>query len=158
MLDEIYPNIKFTKDTSEQELPFLDVLVKERNTRITTNIYYKVTDTHYYLHFGSCHPHPNKTSIRYNLARRICTIVSEKDTRDIRLNELKTYLFIKKKAVAQSVRAFASHAECGRLGIRIPVEKYLSRKNQQRQLHCLLLCNKCGCHRSQLMTQLVLHA
>ena len=72
MLNEMNPNIKFTKDTSEEELPFLDVLMKKRNTRITTDIYY------------SCHPHHTKTSIPHNLARRICTIVSEKDTRDIR--------------------------------------------------------------------------
>ena len=69
MLDEMNPNIKFAKDTSEEELPFLDVLVKKRNTRITTDIYYKVTDTHQFLHFGSCHPHQTKTSIPYNLAR-----------------------------------------------------------------------------------------
>ena len=29
MLDEMNPNIKFTKDTSEEELSFLDVLVKD---------------------------------------------------------------------------------------------------------------------------------
>ena len=52
MLNEMNPNIKFTKDTSEEELPFLDVLVKKRNTRITTDIYYKVTDTHQYLHLA----------------------------------------------------------------------------------------------------------
>ena len=34
MLDEMNPNIKFTKDTGKEELPFLDVLVKKRNTRI----------------------------------------------------------------------------------------------------------------------------
>ena len=45
MLNEMNPNIKFTKDTSEEELPFLDVLVKKRNTRTTTDIYYKVMDT-----------------------------------------------------------------------------------------------------------------
>ena len=80
ILNEMNPNIKFNKDTSEEALPFLDVIVKKRNTRITTDIYYKVMDTHQYLHFGSCHPHHTKTSIPYNLARRKCTIVSEKDT------------------------------------------------------------------------------
>ena len=39
ILDEMNPNIKFTKDTSEEELPFLDVLVKKRNTGITTDIF-----------------------------------------------------------------------------------------------------------------------
>ena len=96
MLNAMNPNIKFTKDTIEEEYPFLDVVVKKRNTRITTDIYYKVMDTHQYLHFGSCHPHHTKTSIPYNLARRKCTIVSEKDTRDTRLNELKTYLLKQK--------------------------------------------------------------
>ena len=96
MLDEMNPNIQFTKDISKEELQFLDVLVKKWNTRITTDIYYKVTDTHQYLHFDSCHPHQTKTSIPYNIVRRICTIVSEKDTRDIRLNELKIYLLKQK--------------------------------------------------------------
>ena len=48
---------------------FLDVLVKEPNTSIITDIYYKNTQTHKYLHFGSCHPHNTKPSIPYNLAR-----------------------------------------------------------------------------------------
>ena len=70
--------------------------MKKRNARIITDIYYKVTDTHQYLHFGSCHPYHTKPSIPYNLARRICTILSEKDTRDIRLNKVKTYLLKRK--------------------------------------------------------------
>ena len=60
LLDEINPNIKLTIDTSEKQLPFLNVFVKKRNKRIITDIYYKVTDTHQYLHFGSCHSHHTK--------------------------------------------------------------------------------------------------
>jgi len=59
---------------------------------ITTDIYSKDTDTKQYLNFKSCHPKHTKTSIPHNLARRICTIVSEKYTRDKRLDELKTTL------------------------------------------------------------------
>ena len=52
------------------------ILVKKRNTRIITDI--------------------TKTSIPYNLATRICTNVSEKNTREIRLNKLKIYILKQK--------------------------------------------------------------
>ena len=66
-----------------------------------------VTDTHQIpsFHFGSCHQHHTKTSIPYNLVRRICITVSEKDTRNIRLNELKTYL-LKQKYTEQLIDNF----------------------------------------------------
>ena len=45
-----------------------------------------------YLLFNSCHPKHVATNITYNLARRICTIVDNTETRNIRLEELKTFL------------------------------------------------------------------
>lgn len=92
LLNELNPSIKFTMEINDNKLPFLDVLVIKEDTKISTDVYYKPTDTHQYLHFGSCHPHHTKTAIPYNLARRICTIVSDQTTRDIRLRELKSYL------------------------------------------------------------------
>jgi hypothetical protein len=71
-------------------MPFLDVLVSKNNTSLNTDMYmyYKPTDTHQYLHFGSYHPHHIKIGIPYNIAKRICTIVRDINTRDIRLEEL----------------------------------------------------------------------
>lgn len=92
MLNELNPNIKFTKETSERKIPFLEVLVEKKGNEISTDIYFKPTDTQQYLHFGSCHPRHTKRSIPYNLARRICTIVSDDDTKIQRLEELKNYL------------------------------------------------------------------
>ena len=80
LLNDLNPNIKFTLESSDTKLPFLDVLVIKEGTTLSTDIYYKPTDTHQYLHFGSCHPHHTKTAIPYNLARRLCTIVSDKKT------------------------------------------------------------------------------
>jgi hypothetical protein len=96
LLNDLNPNIKFTLESSDTKLPFLDVLVIKEGTTLSTDIYYKPTDTHQYLHFGSCHPHHTKTAIPYNLARRLCTIVSDKTTRDIRLKELRNYLLKQK--------------------------------------------------------------
>ena len=93
-----------------------------------------VTDTHQYLHFGSCHQHHTKTSIPYNLVRRICTTVSEKDTRNIRLNELKTYL-LKQKYPEQLIDNFvlqikfsiAKEAVLSLISILSSMADYLSR-------------------------------
>ena len=61
-----------------------------------TDIHYKPTDTHNYVQFGSFHPHKTLTNIPFSLARRICLIVSNAETREFRLRELKGFLLKKK--------------------------------------------------------------
>ena len=92
ILNDLHEDINFTMEINNETLPFLDILICKDKCNITTDIYSKDTDTKQYLNFKSCHPKHTKTSIPYNLARRICTIVSEKHTRDKRLDELKTTL------------------------------------------------------------------
>ena len=82
ILNKLDSNIKFTMEESTDKIPFLDVLVKKQDTELMTDIYYKLTDTHQYLHFNLCHPNHTKRAIPYNLARRICTIVSEEDVQN----------------------------------------------------------------------------
>lgn len=91
-LNTLDNDIKFTIETDTQQISFLDILVKKTGEKINTDIFYKPTDTHQYLHFGSCHPSHTKRSIPYNLARRICTIVSEENIRKTRLAEPATFL------------------------------------------------------------------
>ena len=50
------------------------------------------TDTKQYLLYDSCHPKHIKNNIPYNLARRLCTIISDKDILNARLNELRELL------------------------------------------------------------------
>ena len=92
ILNSLHSDIKFTIELNENKLPFLDILITKYNTQLSTDIYYKDTDTKQYLDFKSCHPSHTKRSIPYNLARRICTIVSDSFLRSIRLNELKQAL------------------------------------------------------------------
>ena len=77
---------------SFEKLPFLHILICKENTEIHTNIYYKGTDSHQYLDFFSCHQRHVKQNILYALARKICTIVTKDDIRNIRLGELETFL------------------------------------------------------------------
>ena len=94
IINNIHPDIQFTSESSQTELPFLDILIKKGNmgTTIETDIYYKPTDSKQYLLFNSCHPKHVRTNVPYNLARRICTIVSNEQTKLKRLNELKSFL------------------------------------------------------------------
>ena len=73
-----------------KEIPFIDVLVKNQNGKIETDIFYKETDSRQYLLFYSCHPRHTKVNIPYNLARRIRTI--DDTTLNNRMEELKCFL------------------------------------------------------------------
>ena len=55
-LQNLHPKIKSTMEYSFKELPFLDILIKNENGEIITDIYHKPTDTQRYLHFNSNHP------------------------------------------------------------------------------------------------------
>ena len=92
ILNSLHSDIKFTIELNENKLPFLDILITKYITQLSTDIYYKETDTKQYLDFKSCHPSHTKHSIPYNLAKRTCTIVSDSFLRSIRLNELKQAL------------------------------------------------------------------
>ena len=88
----MHQDINFKLNYSKKEIPFLDVLVKNQNGKIETDIFYKETDSRQYLLFYSCHPRHTKVNIPYNLARRIRTIVSDDTTLNNRMEELKCFL------------------------------------------------------------------
>ena len=92
ILNSLNPSIKFTIDSSTSKLSFLDILIILEKGEITTDIFYKATDTHQYLNFYSCHPSHTKRNIPYCMARRICTIVTKDEIRTVRLQELEDFL------------------------------------------------------------------
>ncbi|XP_071152298.1 uncharacterized protein [Mytilus edulis] len=92
LINSLHPSIKFTMETSDTQLPFLDFLILKSGRHIKTDIYYKSTDAHQYLNFHSCHPSHTKRNIPYCMARRICAIVTDHNIRGVRLKELKGHL------------------------------------------------------------------
>ena len=91
LLNSLDPNIQFTIEHSTKQLAFLDILIKKDYDRLSTDIYYKATDTRQY-DYTSNHPRHIKRNILYNLARRICTIVDDIETKNTRLKELEDIL------------------------------------------------------------------
>ena len=84
--------LNFKYETGGLQVNFLDLKIYIDNSVIKTDIYYKNTDTKQYLQFKSCHPRHTKNAVPYNLARRICTIVSDGPEKEKRLSELFIYL------------------------------------------------------------------
>ena len=95
-LNNLHKDIRFTLQYSNKEHSFLDVLVKNNEEKIETDIFYKETDSKQYLLFNSCHPRLIKINIPFNLAHRLRTIILEEQTLQVRLQELKSFL-IKQK-------------------------------------------------------------
>jgi hypothetical protein len=73
-------------------LPFLDTSLSIQEGRISVDLYRKPTDRNQYLLTSSCHPSHVTSNIPYSLALRIVRICSCKETRDLRLEELKNLL------------------------------------------------------------------
>ena len=72
------PFIKFTSsyDSTTKKVPFLDILVSEKNGKIETDLYKKETFRPQYLHPTSCHVGHQYKNIPYSLGlrcRRICS-------------------------------------------------------------------------------------
>ena len=92
ILNNLHPSIKFEEYIDHTEVDYLDVTIRKKNGKIITNLFQKVTDSHQYVPFNSCHPSLTTRNIPFNLARRICTIVNEKTNIEKHMKELKKTL------------------------------------------------------------------
>ena len=92
LLNNLDSTLKFTHESSEEKISFLNISIFKKNNTFETDVYYKKTDNHDYLPFKSCHPRHCKDNIPFTLARIVCTIVSDNTLRDQRLTELSTWL------------------------------------------------------------------
>ena len=102
-LNNLHPSIKFTLEKATitnnhlkelvQTTNFLDVKVMlDTNNKMSTDIYYKSTNSHDYLHYDSFHPKHTIDNIPFNLAKRIIVFVSDDNLVETRLNELRFWL------------------------------------------------------------------
>jgi len=91
-LNKIHPDLKFTLEYSQKELPFLDTMVYlDAEGKVQTSVYHKPSNTHQYLHFQSCHPPSLKRSLPYSQALRIKRIVSEPHKLEEALTDMVTF-------------------------------------------------------------------
>ena len=78
LANNIHPTIKFSFDSNENEVAFLDTIIyRGKDNLILTRLYHKPTDNKQYIHFNSAHPWRQKRSIPYGLLIRCKRIYSE---------------------------------------------------------------------------------
>ena len=94
-LNNFNPDLKFTYEPIEKEIPFLDIKVKLNEGKISTDLYIKSTDRHQYLHFTSSHPNHTKRSIVYSQGLRVKRICSENEDFLRHIREMKLW-FLKR--------------------------------------------------------------
>ena len=80
LINNLHQNIKFTTDEeSNEELAFLDALLKRNNGEIFVLMYKKPTHTDKYLHYSSHHQTSCKLSVVSSLFNRAYSIITNKD-------------------------------------------------------------------------------
>ena len=81
-LNNFYPNLSFTYDTSKSNVNFLNLNVSLRDGAIYTDLYIKPIQGHQYPHYHSSHPYHIQVSTPYSKGSRVTRIYSsEKDVR-----------------------------------------------------------------------------
>ena len=97
VINDLHPAIQFTHKKDKHALSFSDItVIKHNDNSIHTDVFYKTTNAHRYLHFTSQHPGHIKRNIPFNLAKLLVRIISNRDTLSYRLEELKEFLFKRK--------------------------------------------------------------
>ena len=88
-LNNSHNTIKFTMETSESQIPFLDTLVYIHDLKIKTKLHIKPTDKKQYLHYNSEHVQHVKKGIPYAQALRYRRIIVDNNIFLEELNTLK---------------------------------------------------------------------
>ena len=76
-LNTVHSSIKFTRDISPTEIPFLDLIINTTGSKLYTRLHTKTTDRHMYLNFRSEHPLSLKKPISYSQFLRLKGIHTE---------------------------------------------------------------------------------
>ena len=73
------PHLKFTYESSEKNISFLDLIITVSEQKLKTTLRIKSTDRHQYLHYASSHPEHTERSVVFNQTLRISRLCSEEN-------------------------------------------------------------------------------
>ena len=77
-LNNFHPNIKLTYSINSKEIPFLDLMITNHNTRLSYGLWFKPTDSHYILNSRSHHPPHTHKGVIYSQIYRASTHSSDR--------------------------------------------------------------------------------
>ena len=85
-------DLKFTYESNEKEISFLDLKVKFTEGKLSTDLYIKSRDRHQYLHFASSHHNNTKRSKIYSQGLRVKRICFKKEDFLKHMREMELWL------------------------------------------------------------------
>ena len=80
------PHLKFTNESSEKNISFLDLIITVSEQKLKTTLRIKSTDRHQDLHYASSHPEHTERSVVFSQTLKISRLCSEE-------NDFKKYRF-----------------------------------------------------------------
>ena len=113
-------------ETSDTQLPFLDVMINKEGKKVFMDIYSKRKDSKRYLSFKSNHSKHCLKNIPFSLARRICKITERNSLKEIKLKELET-LQLEQHYPERIIKAGKNKA------LKIPKNKLRNVKEQEKK-------------------------
>ena len=84
-VSNFHPSFQYTFIVSEVSANFLDIKLCVKADAISTSVYYKETDSHAYLKYGSSHPMSCKNAIPFSQFLRLKRLCS--DRQDLKAKE-----------------------------------------------------------------------
>ena len=89
-LNEFDPCIMFTYESNKESIALPDIRVSLRNGKVFTDLYFKPTDRHQYLHYLSLHPYHTKKSVVFSRTLQISKLCSSKRDLEYNRQEMKS--------------------------------------------------------------------
>ena len=90
-VNDFHPSLSYTYDISDTSVNFLDISISMTHHGLTTDIFYKDTDTHSYLRYESAHPPSCKKGIPYSQFLRLRRICNNDQTFERRSDEMSEF-------------------------------------------------------------------
>ena len=105
-LNEFHPNLKFTYETTQNSLNFLDLNVSLKDGAVLTDLHIEPTDGHQFLHYKSFHPSHIKNSMPYSQALRISRLYISQNDFSAHISNLKDWFLARdypQKVVSEQI-------------------------------------------------------
>ena len=90
-VNDFHPSLSYTYDISDTSVNFHDISISMNQHAISTDIFYKDTDTHSYLRYESAHPPYCKKKIPYSQFLRLHRICNNDQTFERRSHEISEF-------------------------------------------------------------------
>ena len=105
-LNNIHPSRIISYHYSDENVTFLDEdISKNRDDILDTSVHVKTTNNHQYIEYSSCHPVSCKTGIPFSQTKRYRRIISDDETFEKELENLKSY-FLKRNYPDQLIMPY----------------------------------------------------